>query len=253
MKGPCKRMEPIFKEMAKSNANINFLHVDIDEAADTLANVLVDISSVPTFYFYKDGKQIDQLVGGNPNSLREKLEKLKEAPSGASSEEKKAPEIKSKVIKIANGDEFKALISEGKVVVDFGAVWCMPCKVIEPIYDSLASEHENIKFLKIDVDKMKEHLEDVLKEINSVPTFYFYANGVLTDQLSGANPNLLKKKIEQLSTLDENEAKPIAQDNDSLEEKEGVTEDKQSSAEEAKTSEESNDMLADAKTEKIDE
>ena len=239
-KGPCKRIEPIFKELAKSNSSINFLHIDIDEASETLPNVLGDISSVPTFYFFKDGKIVDRFTGGNPNLLKEKLEKLKDLES---------VNEKTKVIKIQKGAEFKEHISKGKVVVDFGATWCMPCKVIEPIFESLANENEDITFLKVDIDKMKEELEGVLKEINSVPTFHFYSNNVLTDMLSGANPILLKKKIEQLKSGDEVTATcpPYGDDTDSLEENKGG---KKTPDEEAEENDDSKDSIPEAKKEK---
>jgi len=79
----------------------------------------------------------------------------------------------------------------------------------------LASDFTNVKFLKVDIEKC-EQLEEVLKEINSVPTFFFMVNGILTDMLSGANPSLLKKKIENLNTTSETEAKPMNKYKDSL-------------------------------------
>ena len=63
---------------------------------------------------------------------------------------------------------------------------------------------------------MGEQLEDVLREINTVPTFYFYVDGILTDMLSGANPSLLKKKIEKLNATKASEARPMITFKDSL-------------------------------------
>ena len=63
---------------------------------------------------------------------------------------------------------------------------------------------------------MGDQLEDVLREINTVPTFYFYIDGILTDMLSGANPSLLKKKIEKLNATKANEARPMIKFKDSL-------------------------------------
>jgi hypothetical protein len=80
----------------------------------------------------------------------------------------------------------------------------------------LANEFIHVKFLKVDIDKMGEQLEDVLREINTVPTFYFYIDGILTDMLSGANPSLLKKKIEKLNATKANEARPMIKFKDSL-------------------------------------
>lgn len=41
------------------------------------------------------------------------------------------------------------------VIVDFHAVWCGPCKAIAPKYDDLAKKNAHVKFVRVDVDKMK--------------------------------------------------------------------------------------------------
>lgn len=49
--------------------------------------------------------------------------------------------------------EFKVLLSERPVVVDFWAAWCAPCRMIEPAIEELAAElGDRVFFCKIDVD-----------------------------------------------------------------------------------------------------
>ena len=125
--GSCKRIEPIFKDLAKANPDMKFIHVDIESAAETLANILVDISSVPTFYFYKNGKKIDSFTGSSSNKLKELIEKLKDTSKSTPS----AVET-NKVITAENSDDYKTHITQGKSVIDFSATsWCIPCKVRE--------------------------------------------------------------------------------------------------------------------------
>ena len=50
-------------------------------------------------------------------------------------------------------EKFDDLIKEGKVVVDFYADWCGPCKMLAPIIETLAQENEKITFVKVNVDE----------------------------------------------------------------------------------------------------
>jgi thioredoxin 1 len=58
-----------------------------------------------------------------------------------------------------NSEEFNAIVkqSEGLVVVDFSASWCMPCKLIAPAFDEMSKsdgEFPGVTFIKIDVDEV---------------------------------------------------------------------------------------------------
>ena len=69
-------------------------------------------------------------------------------------------------------ENFKELIKE-KILVDFYANWCGPCKMIAPILEKVES---NIKVVKVDVDVF----EDLAKEygIMSIPTLVLFENGL---------------------------------------------------------------------------
>ena len=52
--------------------------------------------------------------------------------------------------------EFKQILAEhAKVMVDFHATWCGPCKRIAPEVEKLAKAHPSIYFIKIDVDEVQ--------------------------------------------------------------------------------------------------
>ena len=40
--------------------------------------------------------------------------------------------------------EEKVLTNKGKVIIDFYAVWCGPCRMIEPILQNISEENEDI-------------------------------------------------------------------------------------------------------------
>ena len=74
------------------------------------------------------------------------------------------------IIHLTN-QNFKELINE-KVLVDFYANWCGPCKMIGP---ELERAEGNIKVIKIDVDEF----EDIAKEygVMSIPTLILFNEG----------------------------------------------------------------------------
>ncbi|KAG0229446.1 hypothetical protein BGW41_003023 [Actinomortierella wolfii] len=103
-------------------------------------------------------------------------------------------------IVINSAEEFNKVLAENpKVIVDFHATWCGPCKLIAPKYEAFSQEFTNITFLKIDVDEVPEVSEKA--GIRAMPTFQTYFNGEKKGELLGADPNKLKKLIEELAAL----------------------------------------------------
>lgn len=84
-----------------------------------------------------------------------------------------------------NNENYDEIIQGDIVIVDFYAEWCGPCKMLTPILEEISKE-ENIKIIKVDVDK---HL-DIAKKfgIMSVPTMYIYKNGNIVNKLVGFIP-----------------------------------------------------------------
>jgi len=79
--------------------------------------------------------------------------------------------------------DFEKETKEGKVLVDFFATWCGPCKMLSPLVESLAKEHDDIKVLKIDVDEA----EAIAAEYNvySIPTLIYFEDGKAVRQSVG--------------------------------------------------------------------
>lgn len=107
----------------------------------------------------------------------------------------------SKVKHAADASTFDNILkeSDGKlIVVDFSASWCMPCKMIAPMFDAMANsdEYRDVVFVKIDVDENPEISEKY--QIMSMPTFLFIRDNEVVDRFSGASVEKLKETIDLL-------------------------------------------------------
>jgi len=86
----------------------------------------------------------------------------------------------------------------GKVVVDFTASWCGPCKIITPFYSELSEKYPQLVFLKVDVEEMPEL--SATWDVQAMPTFFFVKDGKQIDKLVGANKPELEKKVISYAT-----------------------------------------------------
>ena len=72
--------------------------------------------------------------------------------------------------------EEEVLKSEGKVLVDFYADWCGPCKMMLPVIDDIAKELDGkVKVGKVNVDNNQELA--IQYDVMSIPTIMVFENG----------------------------------------------------------------------------
>lgn len=64
-------MAPLYTNLAAKYPKVLFLKIDIDEVRDVAAKW--NISSVPSFFFTKNGKEIDKVFGADKGSLEAKI------------------------------------------------------------------------------------------------------------------------------------------------------------------------------------
>ncbi|RCH85605.1 Thioredoxin-like protein 1 [Rhizopus stolonifer] len=101
---------------------------------------------------------------------------------------------------IKNASDFQKELNSSPdklVVAYFTAAWCGPCKMISPFYNQLATRYSEVKFLKIDVDELKEVSSAC--GVTAMPTFQFYKNGNKVTEMKGANPKQLEAYVQQQS------------------------------------------------------
>ena len=77
-------------------------------------------------------------------------------------------------MKYINKDEFNEEIEGNKVLVDFYATWCGPCKMLGLVLEKF-DEEEVIPILKLDVDEEKEVAEKY--KVFTIPTLIVFENG----------------------------------------------------------------------------
>ena len=84
-----------------------------------------------------------------------------------------------------DSSNFEETISGGnRVLVDFFATWCGPCKFMAPVLEDIAEElPENQKIVKFDIDLGPEIAEKHL--ITAVPTMIMFENGQEIGRLIG--------------------------------------------------------------------
>jgi thioredoxin 1 len=85
----------------------------------------------------------------------------------------------------AKSFETSVLSAKGRIVVDFWAPWCGPCKMVGPVLEKLAGEHtDKITVAKVNVDDNQELAARY--GIMSIPTVILFEDGKLKTQLVGA-------------------------------------------------------------------
>ena len=89
--------------------------------------------------------------------------------------------------------EKEVLNANEKVLVDFYADWCGPCKMLAPVFEQAGEEMKNdATFLKVDIDQSLELAQQF--RISTVPTMMIFKNGKPVETLVGFMP---KERIVQ--------------------------------------------------------
>lgn len=83
--------------------------------------------------------------------------------------------------------ENEVIKSSEPVLVDFWAVWCMPCKALAPTIDKLATEYKGrVKVGKLDTDSNRDVA--IKYNITAIPTVILFKDGQVSQKFVGVKP-----------------------------------------------------------------
>ncbi|KAK7193300.1 thioredoxin [Paraphaeosphaeria sporulosa] len=85
---PCKAIAPLYEQLSKANSapgKITFTKINIDEVPELAAQF--QISAIPTFLIFKNGKQIEEIRSANAPALKKNVENIAAEVKGGGAQE----------------------------------------------------------------------------------------------------------------------------------------------------------------------
>lgn len=90
-------------------------------------------------------------------------------------------------VNVVTKENFEELIKTDKrILLDFYADWCGPCRMVSPLVDKIAEEYSEYVVGKINVDTEPELAAAF--SVSSIPTLIVLENGKIINQGMGAMP-----------------------------------------------------------------
>ena len=87
-------------------------------------------------------------------------------------------------------------VEQGNICIKFGAPWCGPCTLIEPVFRKFASTPgRQAVYLSVNIDLNADYVARY--QILNLPTFVFLSEGKEISRMVGSSPDLLKKQIDE--------------------------------------------------------
>ena len=128
-----------------------------------------------------------------------KMEQLQNQGTAGGDDASNASGAPDEPIHVEGPDHFQSVVNDHDVVVvDFYADWCGPCKMMEPVMNSLAAETD-AAVAKVDIDRLQSLAQQ--HGVRGVPTFKVYANGQQIEQFVGAQDrSAFERLIQQHSS-----------------------------------------------------
>ncbi len=161
---------------AVENKNIYLEVVEAQENIELAQKF--NVSSVPLTVVNEDVTK--SLVGVQPENMLLNLITGKKVEHSY-----ELPDNPDTVVYLNDGNFNEALQKYEKLVVDFWAEWCGPCKMLAPIIDSLSTDLKGrVVFAKLNTDE--NPIVSQQYDVSSIPTLLLFQNGKQVNRLVGA-------------------------------------------------------------------
>lgn len=99
------------------------------------------------------------------------------------------------MIELAEDNLAQVVADNETVIVQFSAGWCGNCRLMKPKFKRLAGEYTNATFVIADAEKFPASRK--LANVNNLPTFATFRNGVLLNQVQTNKEEQLKSLIDE--------------------------------------------------------
>jgi thioredoxin 1 len=182
-------------------ANPKYIRAEVIEAQENQdKSIEYDVTSVPQQMVNDEKTSITVGIQPEKNWVMQILkygysgyEKELETIRAAEAKALELPDKPEGLVKLADGNFKNALMKYPKLVVDFWAEWCGPCRMMAPFVEELAGEYKGrVVYAKLNTDESPQISAEY--QIDSIPSLLVFENGKLLQKLVGGKP---KEKLEE--------------------------------------------------------
>lgn len=112
-------------------------------------------------------------------------------------EELKNSHMPHEIIHITE-ENFNDIIKQNdKIVIDFWAEWCGPCRMFAPVFEKVSLEYPDVQFCKCNTDENQQIARELM--ISAIPTIMYIKSGSLVKREAGLRPEaILRKELDSV-------------------------------------------------------